>query len=186
MTSDTFFASNEALWMEPAPEFLSWLAGDKPCIVFDETIHGSVETGGVMKLMRQFRLHGFFFGLAIFVGLLAWKSATSLAPGSETLERGLIQEGDLAVAGEDSSRGLVNLLRRNLPARHLIAQCLSAHRSASAITGVRTETTGQKAAIDAILALHENRPKEMSPTDAYFRISHILAHPDDYRGVGRE
>lgn len=181
MTSGAFFASNEALWLEPAPEFLSWLAGDKPRLVFDETIHGTVESGGVMKLMRQFRLHGFFFGLALFVGLLAWKSGASLAPGSESLERGLVREGEDAVAGEDSARGLVHLLRRSLPARRLIAECLAAHRSASAVTGARTETAGQTAAINGILSIHENRPREMPAPEAYRRISHVLAHPDDYR-----
>ena len=93
LASDTYFVSNEALHFGAEPDFLLWLLGGKTKIVFDETIHGTSETGGAMKLIRRYRAHGVFFGLIVFLVLWAWRSASPLVPGSEELERGLAAIG---------------------------------------------------------------------------------------------
>ena len=185
LTTDTYFASNEALWAEPSPDFLMWLTGGKGRIIFDETIHGTVESGGVMKMIRRYRFHGFFYGLLIFVGLLAWKGASSLAPGSEALERGLIQgDGTTSVAGEETSAGLIRMLRHNVPQNRLLRTCLDTWRQ-TAGKRLRSESEGQRQAIDAVLAAHEQAPKQTTAIDAFRIIAHILAHPDDHRRSNR-
>ncbi len=186
LTSDSYFASNEALWTGANPEFLLWLAGDKRRVIFDETIHGTVESGGVMKMIRRYRFHGFLYGLLILVVLLAWKSGTSLAPGSEALERGLVDDGDGgdSVAGEETSAGLIRLLRHNVPPGRLLRTCLDTWRQ-TAGRGLRSESRGQAEAIDSLVAAHESAPKEVTVLQAYGEIARILAHPDDFRRENR-
>lgn len=180
LVSDSYFASNEALWQGAEPAFLLWLGGGKTRLIFDETIHGSVESGGVMKMIRRYRFHGFFFGLFVFIALLAWKSASSLAPGSEALERGLISGSGDAIAGEDTGSGFIRLLRRSVPRPRLLHTCLDTWRQ-TAGRRMRGESAGQREAIDRILRHHEAAPKDLPAAEAYAQISHVLAHPDAYR-----
>ncbi len=179
LATDSYFASNEALWRESQPDFLVWLLGGKSRIVFDETIHGTVESGGTMKIIRRYRFHGFFFGLAIFVALLAWKSGTSLSPGSEAIERGLV-DGGTSVAGEEAGAGMTRLLRRNVPRKQLLRTCLQVWRSSSGQRH-RAENDGQRQAIDTIVAAHERDPKATPALEAFRRISYVLSHPDEFR-----
>ena len=183
LTTDSYFASNEALWKDPHPTFLLWLAGNRPNLVFDETIHGTVESGGAMKMIRRYRFHGIFFGLAIFVALLAWRSASSLAPGSEVIDRGLHPAetgGSTSVTGEETTAGFLSLLRRSVPRKRLLRTCVDTWRKDGSI-GTRHETPGQREAIDAVLATHETSPKSLSAVEGFRQISRILANPDDFR-----
>lgn len=183
LASDSYFASNEALWRGASPDFLLWLTGAKPRLVFDETIHGTVETGGTMKIIRRYRFHGFFFGLAIFVALLAWKSGSSLSPGSEEIERGIIGEGD-SIAGEETGAGMLRLLRRNVPQPQLLRTCLQVWRESSGQRH-RAENDGQRSAIEEIVSAHESDPKEVPITEAFRRISYILSNPDEFQRPNR-
>lgn len=127
LASDSYFVSNEALHAGATPPFLVWMLGGKTEVIFDETIHGSTESGGAMKLLRRYRLHGFFWGLLVVVGLWAWRSGSSLAPGSEELDRGLVGGGG-HVAGQEQGAGLIALLRRSIPREALLDHCLEASR----------------------------------------------------------
>lgn len=184
LASDSYFASNEALWKRPSPEFLLWLTGGKTRLIFDETIHGTVESGGVMKVIRRYRFHGFFIGLAVFIVLLAWRSASSLAPGSEAVERGLRDEAtgmNSSVTGEEAATGFVRLLRLNVAPKRLLRTCVETWRKNSgAGLRARNESEGQRIAIDGVLASHEASPKTITRIDAFREISHILANPDDF------
>ena len=180
LASDSYFASNEALWKDPCPELLLWLTGGKRRLIFDETIHGTVESGGVMKVIRRYRFHGFFIGLAVFIGLLAWRSASSLAPGNEALERGL-RDDAASVTGEEATTGFLRLLRLNVPPKQLLRTCVETWRnSGGAGLRVRQESEGQRAAIDGVVASHEASPKTVTRLDAFREITRILAHPDDF------
>jgi hypothetical protein len=180
LASDSYFASNEALWQGADPGFLLWLGGGKTRLIFDETIHGSVETGGVMKMIRRYRFHGFFLGFFMFIALLAWKSASSLAPGSEALERGLISGSGDAIAGENTGSGFNRLLRRSVPRQRLLRTCLDTWRQ-TAGRRIRGETSGQREAIDRVLSQHESNPREFPAAETYARVSQVLANPDAYR-----
>lgn len=166
--TDSFFASNEALHESGDAALLVWLIGGKSDVVFDETIHGTRETGGAMKLIRRYRLHGFFAGLLVFVGLWAWRSASSLAPGSDLMDRGLIAGGG-AVSGEHSRSGLVRLLRRSVPGKELLRRCFSVwqesqHRAISDDVASQVER-----------ALRESEAKPATTILAYQKISELIA-----------
>jgi hypothetical protein len=165
--TDSFFASNEALHESGDAGFLVWLIGGKGDVVFDETIHGTRETGGAMKLIHRYRLHGFFLGMLVFVGLWAWRSASSLAPGSDVMDRGLIA-GGAAVSGEHSRSGLVRLLRRSVPVKELLRRCAgvwqeSQHRVLSDEVASQVESV-----------IRESEAKPASTVLAYQKVSELL------------
>lgn len=169
IATDTYFVSNEALHSGAEPEFLLWLIGSKPKIVFDETIHGSEETGGAMKLMRRYRIHGIFLGLFVFIALWAWRSASTLAPGSDELDRGLISSSS-AVAGEETGSGLIRLLRRSVPAENLLVQCVDSWKEFQ-----RTDLDEQRSKrIAEITERHRADPRNFGVGEAYAAITDLL------------
>ncbi len=169
LTTDSYFASNEALFNGGDSEFLTWLNGDKSRLFFDETMHGSVESTGTMTLIRQYRLHGFVLGVFVFVILWAWKSATSLVPGSEAIERGLIGTSG-TVSGEDAKSGFISLLQRSIPGRELINNCLATWKSSHA----REISPQIEQEIVALTRQHLNDPKAHSAIDTYRKIAGLL------------
>jgi hypothetical protein len=162
LASDSYFASNEALHLGGEAEFLLWLVGAYPRVVFDETIHGTRETGGAMKLMRRYRVHGVFFGLLLVVFLWGWRSASTLAPGSEDLDRGLVDAGG-TVAGEEKSSGLIRLLRRSVPSDQLLEQCFQTWKASR----VRILTGKEEAEISQLLDHHRADPKRAGLVSTY-------------------
>lgn len=172
ITTDSYFASNEALWKKGDTSFLWWLIGGKTKVVFDETIHGSEESGGIMKLIRRYRLHGFFAGLLVFLILLAWSSGSSLVPGSEELERGLTGSGG-AVSGEDASSGMVRMLRRSIRPTELLDQCVTLWQESDSRAGAALSPS-QKNAMEQVQQKRRSRPKELSLSEAYGKLVQVL------------
>lgn len=169
LTSDSYFVSNESLHAGSGPEFLLWLLGGKSRVIFDETIHGTEETGGAMKLIRRYRAHGVFFGLFLFLVLWAWRSASALVPGCDDQDRGIVSAGG-TVTGEETGAGLIRLLRRSIPPTSLLTQCVDVWRQS--LTVAHSEETGKK--IDQILENHRSDPKRLGPVEAYAAITALL------------
>lgn len=169
LASDSYFASNEALFNGGDSEFLLWLTGNRNRLVFDETMHGTEEKIGAIKLLRQNRLHGVLVGILVFVALWAWKSAGSLAPGDEGVERGLIEPGG-TVSGEDSKSGMVRLLQRSIPTKELIQNCLTTWK-ASQVTDLSAEKNRE---LGELLNSHQSDHRRISALSTYQKISHIL------------
>ncbi len=169
ITTDSHFISNENLHRGAQPGFLLWMLGGKSRVIFDETIHGTVETGGAMKLMRRYRIHGVFFGLIVFFVLWAWRGAVPLVPGSDDADRGLVDTTG-TVLGEESGSGLVRLLRRSIPAGNLIAQCVEIWKNAQ--TARIAPAVEQK--IGAIVERQRDDAKHFAPADAYRAIAEIV------------
>jgi hypothetical protein len=169
LTTDSYFASNEALFNGGDSEFLTWLIAGKSRLFFDETMHGSEETVGTMTIVRQYRLHGFVLGILVFVVLWAWKSASSLVPGSEAIERGLIGTSG-TVSGEDAKSGFISLLQRSIPGRELIPNCLATWKSSH----IREITPQIEQEISAITGQHLHDPKANPTIDTYLKIAGLL------------
>jgi len=169
IATDSYFVSNEALHAGATPPFLVWMLGGKSEIIFDETIHGSTESGGAMKLLRRYRLHGFFWGLLVVVGLWAWRSGSSLAPGSEELEHGLLGAGG-RVAGQEQGSGLIALLHRSIPREELLDQCLEASRQGQ----VSAWTEAKEKQIATAVKEHRQDPRRVGLVAVYESITAIL------------
>ena len=169
VATDSFFVSNEALHREAVPEFLIWLVGKNSKVVFDETIHGTLETGGTMKLIRYYRLHGVFLGIIFFVVLWAWRSSSSLAPGSEELERGLVAPGG-AITGQPMDGGLIHLLKKSIPRKDLLEHCVEIWHSSRQ----REVLEKNEKQVREILARHQSDPKKFGVVEAFRSISEAL------------
>lgn len=169
VATDSFFVSNEALHREAVPEFLIWLVGEKSKVVFDETIHGTLETGGTMKLIRHYRLHGIFIGMIVFVALWAWRSSSSLAPGSGELEGGLVAPGG-AITGQQMNGGLIHLLKKSIPRKDLLEHCVEIWYSSRQ----REVPEENEKPVREILARHQSDPKKFGVVEAFSSISEAL------------
>ncbi len=169
VTTDSYFVSNESLHFEAGAEFLLWLLGDKRKVVFDETIHGSVESGGAMKLIRRYRAHGVFFGLFVCFILWAWRSASTLVPGYAGSETGPGSAGG-QVAAEETAAGFIRLLRRSVPPSMLMLQCVKVWKE-SLITEPPPDTIRQ---IEKFVAAHGGDPKRHGIVETYLAISGLL------------
>ncbi len=169
VTTDSYFVSNESLHFGAETGFLLWLIGGKTKVVFDETIHGTVESGGAMKLIRRYRANGVFFGLLVFLILWAWRSASTLVPGNEENERGIISAAG-AVAGEETGSGFIRLLRRSVPPSALLSQCVEVWRG-SLTADLPSETASR---IDGLVAGHRRDPKRHGIVETYTAIAGLL------------
>lgn len=120
LCSDAFFLSNEALRKDRDPEFLTWMIGGNPTVIFSETHLGTQQQDRIMTLVRRYRLHGVVFGFALLGILFVWHHATTLIPRSNLTPR-----ATPASATERSHQdGLDNLLARFIPRRELLDTCV--------------------------------------------------------------
>lgn len=121
--TDRYFLSNEALWTEAKPAFLSWLVGDASTILFDETHLGAYigDEDGIMTLARRYRMHGLFLGGILLFALFIWRNALSLVPPTAEDDLGLWRAD--AVAGRSAASGLEGLLRRGIAPGRLLQRC---------------------------------------------------------------
>ncbi|MCB1204946.1 MAG: hypothetical protein KDN18_11860 [Verrucomicrobiae bacterium] len=169
LASDTYFASNEGLHLGGEPGFLLWMLGGKTKVIFDETIHGTSESGGAMKLIRRYRAHGVFAGLLLFLVLWAWRSACPLVPGTEEADRGLIGEGGM-VLGEGTGSGLIRLLRRSVPSTTLLSRCVEVWGSSSASRVPEKARQG----VAQVVERHQRDSKQFGIAEAYAAIVELL------------
>ena len=130
LSADSYFISNEALMTHRYPELLSWLLSDNKTAVFDETHFGVTENVGVVALGRKYRLHGLFFGLLVLAALYAWKNASGFVPVHFSGGGGLSHGEDLLVEGKDASAGFINLLRRAVASKDILAVCFQEWKKA--------------------------------------------------------
>ncbi len=122
LASDSYFLSNEALRAEPRPALLAALVGPARRVVFDETHLGIAEQPGMMTLARRYHLQGALGALGLLAVLFIWRNVVSLVPPPVPAS-GAAQEA--TVTGRDAAAGFLNLLRRGVSPRELIAVCLA-------------------------------------------------------------
>lgn len=124
--SQESFLLNEAIKTHPNPVLLDFLAGDRPVIWVDETLHGLYQDEGVLWLVSRYRLQ-----VAL---LLFWASLLALlwSLGGDLLRRpprestaAIVREGE--AAGTSAQR----LLQRSVPAEQLVAECWDQFRRRS-------------------------------------------------------
>jgi len=130
LCSDSYPVSNEGLWRERDPEFLAWLLGVSPIVVFDEAHLGVVETPGVASVARDLGLLGALPALAVLFLLFAWQRGSALGGSVAT-------PGEAPGQARDVTSGLVSLLRRSIQPADLLGVCLREWEKVGAPTGPR-------------------------------------------------
>jgi hypothetical protein len=165
MATDSYFISNEAMSRDRHADLLAWFIGANKNVVFDEAHLGIVQTSGVAVLMRKYRLEGLAGGLILLAVLFIWKNSTSLVPP--------MGEGKRAqfVTGKGSAAGFVNLLRRSVARRDILATCFAEWKKSVAPRGKNLTTRSQQA--EAIFAA-EMTNSSSDPIQTYKKISETL------------
>ncbi len=163
-----YFLSNEAMVKERHPELLAWLPGVKREIVFDEYHHGVFTNPGVATLIRKYRLHWLVLGLFVLAGLFVWQSALPLVPPYEDRS----DAAGVAARGKDSASGLMNLLRRNVPASQILFICYEQWKKSA---GNQTVTKNKLERINSMIDSQRSLPaRQRNPLETYNAISRIL------------
>ena len=119
LSADSFFISNEALRSERQPQLLSWLLGRNAKIIFDEAHFGIYKQPSVAALLRHYRFHWAFFVLAVMALLFVWKNAVYFVPPCNDE----LPAGADVVSDKDYTRGLIAMLRRNIPGSEILQVC---------------------------------------------------------------
>jgi hypothetical protein len=165
IATDSYFVSNEALSKDRHADLLAWLIGSNRNIVFDEAHFGIVDSSGVATLMRKYRLHGVVAGLILIAGLFIWKNSTSLVPPP------VEEKQERFITGRDSGAGFVNLLRRSIAPRDLLATCFDEWKKSSAPKGKISTPRFQQA--EALFS-GENSASGPKLIETYNKISESL------------
>ena len=119
LCADSFFISNEALRSERYPRLLVWLMGPNSKIIFDEAHFGIFQQPSVAALLRYHRFHWFFLVLIVMALLFVWKNAVYFVPPCKDD----VPSGADVVSNKDYTRGLIAMLRRNIPRNEILQIC---------------------------------------------------------------
>jgi len=119
LSADSFFISNEALRSERQPQLLVWLLGRNSKIIFDEAHFGIYKQPSVAALLRHYRFHWVFLVLAVMALLFVWKDAVYFVPPCKDE----VPSGAAVVSDKDYTRGLIAMLRRNIPGNEILQVC---------------------------------------------------------------
>jgi hypothetical protein len=167
MATDSYFVSNEAMAKDRHADLLGWFIGGNKNIVFDEAHLGVVETSGVAALMRKYRLEGLAGGLILLAALFIWKNSMSLVPPLGDGQR------ETFVKGKDSAAGFVNLLRRSIAPRNILATCFAEWKKSAAPRGKNLTSRFQQA--EAIFTADGAAAKtSLNQIETYRKISETL------------
>jgi hypothetical protein len=164
LSSDSFFLSNEAMKNKRYPHLLSWLCGTHKKIIFDETHLGVLKSPGIAMLLRKYGLTPFFISLMVLALLVIWKQSVRFVPAYE-------EDAEATVdAGKDTSTGLTNLLRRNIPLNGILSACLEEWKRS--FTHGKQNLSALLPRIEEIIAEDRAQPKKnRNPVQAYRKIS---------------
>lgn len=166
LLTESYLLSNEALRTSRDTALLVSLVGTSRHVVFDEVHLGVAESGSVMELARRHRLHWVIWALLLLTALFFWQNMTSFLPPLQPQE-----EVAVLVRGRDFSAGLVNLLRRSIPAGRLIQACAAEWRHTLPLD--RRVSPAKRVRVEEILASTPEQNPE--PVRVYQAIARALA-----------
>jgi Domain of unknown function (DUF4350) len=124
--SQESFLLNEAIKTHPNPTLLDFLAGGRPVIWVDETLHGLHQDEGVLWLVKRYRLEAAL--------LLFWASLLALLWGlSDDLIRRPARDRSAEIMSFGKSAGVAaqRLLQRSIATEHVAAECWEQFRRRS-------------------------------------------------------
>ncbi|HEY1789298.1 MAG TPA: DUF4350 domain-containing protein [Verrucomicrobiae bacterium] len=164
IASDSYLVSNEAMFKDRHADLLAWVVGSAKNVVFDEAHFGIVQSPGVAALMRKYRLQGLAAGLILLAALFIWKHSFGLVPPLAD------EPGERFVAGKDSAAGFVNLLRRCVAPRDLLATCFGEWKKSVTRNGKHFTARFQRA--ETIYT--DTGPAGGNPVETYKKIAESL------------
>jgi hypothetical protein len=124
--SQESFLLNEAIKTHPNPVLLDFLAGGRPVIWVDETLHGLHQDEGVLWLVRRYRLQAAL--------LLFWATLLALLWSmSGDLVRRPARDGSAEIVRHGEAAGVAaqRLLQRSIAPEQVVAECWDQFRHRS-------------------------------------------------------
>ncbi|RJP24319.1 MAG: DUF4350 domain-containing protein [Candidatus Abyssobacteria bacterium SURF_5] len=168
LCSDSYLLSNEAMRRERHTGLIAWLVGPSSTVIFDESHFGIQEHKGIMTLVRSYRLDRPLTALIGLALLFVWKNAFSLTPKHGTPAE------QMSRRGKDSAAGLVNLLRRSIPAKKILQVCVEEWERSPGLIDER-----KRKRVREILEQEMASPaRRRNPVEAYQMISAVLAEKE--------
>lgn len=124
--SQESFLLNETIKTHPNPVLLDYLAGGRPTIWVDETLHGLHQDEGVLWLVYRYRLQAALLLFWATLLILLWSlSGELLQRPTRDWSAEIVRNGEPAgIAGQ-------RLLRRSVPPEQVVAECWEQFRRRS-------------------------------------------------------
>jgi hypothetical protein len=161
--SQESFLLNEVLKTHPNPVLLDFLAGGRPVIWVDETLHGLRQDQGVLWLVQRYRLQVAL--LLFWAALLAllWSMSGDLLkrPGND-------QSVQIIRHGESAGVAARRLLQRSIAVEQVVAECWEQFRR-------RSPRDAQAISADAHAGPRLRAALELAPLAGYRELSRLIA-----------
>jgi hypothetical protein len=167
IATDSYFVSNEAMLFDRHADLLAFFIGPNRNIIFDEAHLGVTESPGIATLLRRYRLHWVIASLVLVAILFIWKMSIPLMPAR------VAEQDRNYIAGKDTGSGIVNLLRRGIPAGNLLETCFNEWKKSAAQTGGYSPARIAQAEA-AFRSQTSGAAKDADVVDAYRTISRAL------------
>jgi len=124
--SQQSFLLNEAIKTHPNPALLDFLAGGRPVIWVDETLHGLQQDEGVLWLVHRFRLQAALLLFWATLLVLLWSISGDLVRRPTHNP-----EAQIVRHGEGPGVAATRLLQRSIPKDQVVAECWEEFRRRS-------------------------------------------------------
>ena len=124
--SQESFLLNEAIKTHPNPALLDFLAGGRPVVWVDETLHGLYQDEGVLWLLHRYRLQAALLLFWATLLILLWSLSGDL------MRRPIPDQNARVIRyGEGAGVAAQRLLQRSIAAEHVVAECWEEFRRRS-------------------------------------------------------
>lgn len=117
LLNEGYLLSNEAMRLSRKTDFIVWLLGDMPQVIFEESHLGVFEQRGIRSLISDLKLEGALWGGLLLFLLYVWKVSTPLS-------RQLSRPAPSTAHAERGTSTLLTLLRRRLRPKDALEACI--------------------------------------------------------------
>ena len=161
--SQESFLLNEAIKTHPNPVLLDFLAGGRPTIWVDETLHGLHQDQGVLWLVQRYRLQtALLLFWATLLALLWSMSGDLVRRPAHSPNAQIVRQGE--VAGVAARR----LLERSIARERVVAECWEQFRRC-------WPQDAQAISADPLWGRRLHTALEQSPLAGYQELSQLIA-----------
>jgi hypothetical protein len=160
--SQESFLLNEAIKTHPNPVLLDFLAGGRPVIWVDETLHGLRQDEGVLWLVQRYRLQAALLLFWATLLALLWSMSGDLVRRPYNPSAQIVRHGEFA--GVAARR----LLQRSIVKERVVAECWEQFRRCSPLDA-------QAVSADPVWGARLRTALMQPPLEGYKELSQLIA-----------
>jgi hypothetical protein len=168
VASQESFLLNEAIKTRPNPVLLDFLAGGRPVIWVDETLHGLHQDEGVLWLIQRYRLQAALLLFWATLLALLWSMSGDLArrPARD-------RSAEIIRHGEGAGVAARRLLQRSIATEHVVAECWDQFRR-------RSPQDAQAISADPRWGPRLRAALGQPPLDGYLELRRLIAERREF------